>query len=113
MLKNIEADYKKALKASDPEPEELFENIFHPTEITQEKGTREPPIGSPAIMVDCAMLAIKEIMEDHPECLLYGQDVGKRLGGVFREASTLAETFGDDRVFNTLLTIRDGLMLCI
>jgi 2-oxoisovalerate dehydrogenase E1 component len=32
---------------------------------------------------------------------LYGQDVGKRLGGVFREAATLAEKFGDQRVFNT------------
>ncbi len=52
-------------------------------------------------MVDCALLAIKELMEDHPECLLYGQDVGKRLGGVFREAATLADTFGDNRVFNT------------
>jgi 2-oxoisovalerate dehydrogenase E1 component len=40
-------------------------------------------------------------MSDYPECLLYGQDVGKRLGGVFREAATLAETFGDNRVFNT------------
>jgi 2-oxoisovalerate dehydrogenase E1 component len=98
--KNVEVDYKKALKASEPDSEELFENVFHPTEITQEKGTREPKLGSPAIMVDCAMLAIKEIMEDHPECLLYGQDVGKRLGGVFREAATLAETFGDERVFN-------------
>jgi 2-oxoisovalerate dehydrogenase E1 component len=100
-IDNVELDYKKALKAPDPVPEELFENVFHPTEITQEKGEREPKDGSPTIMVDCAMLAIREIMEDHPECLLYGQDVGKRLGGVFREASTLAETFGDDRVFNT------------
>jgi 2-oxoisovalerate dehydrogenase E1 component len=32
---------------------------------------------------------------------LYGQDVGGRLGGVFREAATLAQKFGDDRVFNT------------
>jgi 2-oxoisovalerate dehydrogenase E1 component len=32
---------------------------------------------------------------------LYGQDVGGRLGGVFREAATLAQTFGDNRVFNT------------
>ena len=32
---------------------------------------------------------------------MYGQDVGGRLGGVFREAATLAQTFGDDRVFNT------------
>ena len=32
---------------------------------------------------------------------LYGQDVGARLGGVFREAATLAQQFGDHRVFNT------------
>ena len=44
---------------------------------------------------------MREIMEAHPEALLYGQDVGGRLGGVFREAATLAQTFGDDRVFNT------------
>ena len=29
------------------------------------------------------------------------QDVGKRLGGVFREAATLGDLFGDERVFNT------------
>jgi 2-oxoisovalerate dehydrogenase E1 component len=52
-------------------------------------------------MVDSALFAIRELMEKHPECLLYGQDVGSRLGGVFREAATLAQTFGDHRVFNT------------
>ncbi|MBP9606301.1 MAG: tungsten formylmethanofuran dehydrogenase, partial [Ferruginibacter sp.] len=31
------------------------------------------------------------------------QDVGRRLGGVFREAATLAEQFGDNRVFNTAI----------
>jgi len=100
-LKRVETDFKKAVKASDPEPVELFENVFHPTEITEEKGDRKPKGSSPTIMVDCALLAIKELMEDHPECLLYGQDVGRRLGGVFREAATLAELFGDERVFNT------------
>ena len=40
-------------------------------------------------------------MESDDRCLLYGQDVGGRLGGVFREATTLAQQFGDDRVFNT------------
>ena len=52
-------------------------------------------------MVDSALYAIEELMREHPECLLYGQDVGRRLGGVFREAATLAEKFGDHRVFNT------------
>lgn len=52
-------------------------------------------------MVDCALFAVQELMSKHPECLLYGQDVGGRLGGVFREAATLAQKFGDERVFNT------------
>ena len=54
-------------------------------------------------MVDAALFAIREIMEEFPEAILYGQDVGRRLGGVFREAATLAEQFGDHRVFNTAI----------
>ena len=52
-------------------------------------------------MVDCALHAVEELMKNNDECLLYGQDVGGRLGGVFREAATLAQKFGDERVFNT------------
>jgi 2-oxoisovalerate dehydrogenase E1 component len=44
---------------------------------------------------------VNEIMTKHPEALLYGQDVGARLGGVFREAATLGQKFGNNRVFNT------------
>ncbi len=52
-------------------------------------------------MVDSALSAVEELMRSYPECLLYGQDVGARLGGVFREAATLAQKFGSNRVFNT------------
>ena len=52
-------------------------------------------------MVDAALFAVDEILKSHPEALLYGQDVGHRLGGVFREAATLAEKYGENRVFNT------------
>ena len=97
----VEADYKKALLEEDPKPEDLVLHDFAPTPITQEKGQREPSGKEKTVMVDSALFAIRELMEKHPECLLYGQDVGKRLGGVFREAATLAQTFGDDRVFNT------------
>jgi 2-oxoisovalerate dehydrogenase E1 component len=55
------------------------------------------------MMVDAALFAIRELMEENEECVLYGQDVGKRLGGVFREAATLGEQFGDHRVFNTAI----------
>ena len=52
-------------------------------------------------MVDSALFAIRELMDADKRCLLYGQDVGGRLGGVFREAATLAQQFGNHRVFNT------------
>ncbi len=97
----VEAEYQKALLEEDPRPEDLFLHDFAPTPITEEKGNREPSGKDKTVMVDSALFAIREIMEKHPEALLYGQDVGKRLGGVFREAATLAQTFGDDRVFNT------------
>lgn len=97
----VEADYQKALLEEDPRPEDLLLHDFAPTPITEEKGNRAPSGKQPTVMVDSALFAIRELMEKHPECLLYGQDVGKRLGGVFREAATLAQKFGDDRVFNT------------
>ena len=100
-LKQVHKAYKKALKAEDPQPEDLFTHDFAPTPVTEELGNRSPKNGEEKVMVDSALLAVQELMEEHPECLLYGQDVGARLGGVFREAATLAHKFGDDRVFNT------------
>jgi len=100
-LKRVNEDYQKALKAEDPLPEDLFTHDFAPTPIKEEKGIRAPKGKQATVMVDCALFAVQELMAKHPECLLYGQDVGGRLGGVFREAATLAQKFGDDRVFNT------------
>ena len=99
--KTVEADFQLALKEEDPQPEDLFTHDFAPTPITEEKGEREPAGKEPTVMVDSALFAVQELMTKHPECLLYGQDVGGRLGGVFREAATLAQKFGEDRVFNT------------
>ena len=97
----VEKDLEKAFEAEDPKPEDLFTHDFVPTEITKEVGERSPAGAEKVVMVDCALSAIEEIMRKHPESLLYGQDVGRRLGGVFREAATLAQKFGDNRVFNT------------
>ena len=97
----VQDDFQRALKAEDPTPEDLFTHDFAPTPITEEKGERSPEGAEKVVMVDCALFAVEELMREHPECLLYGQDVGGRLGGVFREAATLAQKFGDDRVFNT------------
>jgi len=100
-IKNVKSDYKKAVAAEDPRPEDLLDHCYAPTPVTEEIGEREPKGKESTVMVDSALFAVQELMEDHKECLLYGQDVGGRLGGVFREAATLAAKFGDDRVFNT------------
>ncbi|WP_374958632.1 thiamine pyrophosphate-dependent enzyme [Gilvibacter sp.] len=97
----VAADFVKAKMAEDPKPEDLFTHDFAPTPVTQEQGDRSPEGAEQVVMVDCALFAIEELMAQNKECLLYGQDVGARLGGVFREAATLAQKFGDNRVFNT------------
>jgi 2-oxoisovalerate dehydrogenase E1 component len=94
-------DFAAAMAAADPEPDSVILHEFAPTPVTEEKGVRAPQGKDPVIMVDAALYACKEILEKHPEALLYGQDVGGTLGGVFREAATLAKVFGDHRVFNT------------
>lgn len=97
----VDDEYEKAFNAPEPEPSSVTDYIFAPTPITEERGTRQPEGKKPTVMVDSALFAVREILGKHPEALLYGQDVGGRLGGVFREAATLAQQFGDDRVFNT------------
>ena len=101
VIKMVNADFARAVEADEPDPESLFLHDFAPTSITEETGERNPGGAEQKLMVDCGLHAVSELMADHPECLLYGQDVGERLGGVFREAALLAKKFGPDRVFNT------------
>ncbi len=100
----VDTDYQRALQADDPAPESLTEHIFAPTPVTEEQGDRNPQNGEKVVMVDAALHAVDEILKKHPEALLYGQDVGGELGGVFREAALLAKKYGDARVFNTPIT---------
>lgn len=100
-LKKIKSDYDRAIAADDPLVDDFDSHEFAPTTVLEEKGQRSPTKGEKVVMVDAALHAVEEILKTHPEALFYGQDVGRRLGGVFREAATLAQKFGDERVFNT------------
>ncbi|MES2618355.1 MAG: thiamine pyrophosphate-dependent enzyme [Bacteroidota bacterium] len=99
--REIADSFKRAVDAADPSPESLYLHEFAPTPITEETGVRCPEGKEPIVMVDAALFACDEILKKHPEALLYGQDVGIRLGGVFREAATLAKKYSKERVFNT------------
>lgn len=97
----VKAAYQRAIDSPDPEVADFDTHEFAPTTITDEKGNRNPAKSEKVVMVDAALHAVDEILKKHPEALFYGQDVGGRLGGVFREAATLAQKYGDSRVFNT------------
>ncbi|MDQ2720705.1 MAG: thiamine pyrophosphate-dependent enzyme [Bacteroidota bacterium] len=99
----VAQQFESARSAPEPDPAKVEEHIFAPTNITEEKGERSPIGKEKIVMVDAALFAIREIMEEFPEAVLYGQDVGSRLGGVFRETATLGEQFGEHRVFNTAI----------
>ena len=97
----LEEEFVKAQNAEEPRPEDLYTHVFAPTPVTEEKGERHGSNKDLRNMVDSGIFAIRELMQEDDRCILYGQDVGARLGGVFREAATLAEQFGSHRVFNT------------
>ena len=94
-------DFKRAASAPQPDPENFISHEFADTPVKVEEGIRSPEGGDKVIMVDAALHAVDDVLRSHPEAIFYGQDVGRRLGGVFREAATLAQKYGDDRVFNT------------
>lgn len=102
-IRLVQEDFEKAVAAPEPDPATIADHVFAPAAITTETGERQPLGREKIMMVDAALFAIREIMEENDDALLYGQDVGKRLGGVFREAATLADQFGDHRVFNTAI----------
>lgn len=97
----VAEDFERARQAEDPDPADLLKHEFAPTPVVVESGLRRPEAGTKTVMVDAALHAMEELLRENRGCLLYGQDVGARLGGVFREAATLAQKFGDERVFNT------------
>ncbi|MBC7937840.1 MAG: tungsten formylmethanofuran dehydrogenase [Rhizobacter sp.] len=99
----VQTDFDASVASPEPHPSTVSDHVFAPPAITLEKGERSPAGKEKILMVDAALFAIREIMSAFPEAVLYGQDVGRRLGGVFREAATLAEQFGDHRVFNTAI----------
>jgi 2-oxoisovalerate dehydrogenase E1 component len=95
-----QSEFDLAVAADEPDPTRVADHVYVPTPVTEETGDRCPAGREKVVMVDAALHAVEEILQDYPEALFYGQDVGKRLGGVFREAATLADKFGDNRVFN-------------
>ncbi len=97
----VDESFVEARNSPDPDIKEVEEYIYAPTPVIEEKGQRHKAGAEPVVMVDAGLHAIDYLLKNHPEAIFYGQDVGGTLGGVFREAATLAGKYGHNRVFNT------------
>lgn len=116
ICQNHEIDIEKIFLevASDEEPN--IASLDHYVFSNAKNSTLSPALISPLIptskktakaipdnkqfMIEYGLLAMRDLMQKHPECLVYGQDVGGRLGGVFGATASLQQEFGSHRVFN-------------
>ncbi len=75
-------------------------------EITPREPVRtiEPePQGEERTLVGAVNKTLHDLMEDHDDMFVFGEDVADPTGGVFKATVGLTETFGEDRSFNTPL----------
>lgn len=95
---------EKAVKASDPRPEDADKYVF------DESGYRDTldyessvPSGDKIVMVDAINHALREEMERNPDMYIFGEDIEDAKGGVFTATKGLSNRFTKKRVFNSPL----------
>lgn len=59
------------------------------------------PSGEEVNLITAINRTLHEILESHPDAVVFGEDVARRKGGVFKATERLTERFGPDRCFNT------------
>jgi 2-oxoisovalerate dehydrogenase E1 component len=61
------------------------------------------PVGEVRTLIGAVNTTLHDLMEDHDDMVIFGEDVADPTGGVFKATVGLSEAFGDDRSFNTPL----------
>ncbi|HJS72586.1 MAG TPA: dehydrogenase E1 component subunit alpha/beta [Acidimicrobiia bacterium] len=86
-----------------PNPDEPASRVYA-REITPGPAATEPePVvtGDTVNLITAINRTLHEIFERHDDVILFGQDVARRKGGVFKATEGLTDGFGADRCFNT------------
>ncbi len=86
-----------------PNPDEptakVYARVIEPDRPATEP---EPPVSGETVnLITAINRTLHEILELHPDTVVFGEDVARRKGGVFKATEGLSDRFGEDRCFNT------------
>ena len=88
---------------ADPKPDEPMTRVYASVIPVGEPRT-EPETeaeGETVNMITAINMTLHEILEENEDAVLFGEDVARRKGGVFKATQNLTERFGPTRCFNT------------
>jgi 2-oxoisovalerate dehydrogenase E1 component len=86
-----------------PDPDEPTTRVYaNPIEPGPAATEPEPDVEGPELnLITAVNRALHEILEAHDDAVVFGEDVARDKGGVFKATQGLTERFGPDRCFNT------------
>jgi 2-oxoisovalerate dehydrogenase E1 component len=88
---------------SSPDPDEPTSRVYARV-IQPGPAATEPevvPGGERINLITAVNRTLHEVFEAHPDTIVFGEDVAREKGGVFKATQRLTERFGPDRCFNT------------
>ena len=88
---------------SAPNPDEPVSRVYAKVIEPGPGATKpEPEVeGKTVNLITAVNLTLHEIFEENDDAILFGEDVARRKGGVFKATERLTEVFGPERCFNT------------
>ncbi len=96
---NVASDL--ALKAPDPDPASIYQNVLPEPWIPGPGEAAAEPAGAPASLLTAINQTLKEEFRHNPDTYIWGQDVAhKEKGGIFNVTKGMQQEFGRTRVFN-------------
>ncbi|MCZ6504441.1 MAG: thiamine pyrophosphate-dependent enzyme [Actinobacteria bacterium] len=88
---------------SSPDPDEPTSRVYAKV-IEPGPAVTEPeviPDGERINLITAVNRTLHEVFEAHPDTIVFGEDVAREKGGVFKATQRLTERFGPERCFNT------------
>ena len=96
---------------SAPDPTDPYSHVFVNDIVPETPVTsiEADPEGEDGNMITAINKTLHDLMADHSDMIVFGEDVADPKGGVFKATQGLTEAFGEDRCFN--MPIAEALII--